>query len=219
MPSRWNLPSMRLSPRHRRARPGRRAPRPRSGCPPRSRRSRFLRVGIVVLRSISVVITPPRVSMPSDSGVTSSSSMSLTSPAQHAALDRGADRHHLVRVDALVRLLAEEVLDQLLDRRDAGRAADQHDLVDVLGVEPASFSAFLLGAIERWTRSSISCSSFGRVSLTFMCFGPDGVGRDERQVDLGLLAAATARSSPSRRPPSDAGSPSCPCRGRSPGPS
>ena len=37
-------------------------------------------VGMVVLRGMSVVITPPRVSMPSDSGVTSRSSMSLTSP-------------------------------------------------------------------------------------------------------------------------------------------
>ena len=32
------------------------------------------RAGIVVLRSMTFVITPPRVSMPSDSGVTSSSS-------------------------------------------------------------------------------------------------------------------------------------------------
>ena len=32
---------------------------------------------------------------------------------QHAGLDRGADRHHLVRVDALVRLLAEELLHRL----------------------------------------------------------------------------------------------------------
>ena len=37
-------------------------------------------VGIVVLRGISGVATPPRVSMPSVSGVTSSSSTSLTSP-------------------------------------------------------------------------------------------------------------------------------------------
>ena len=40
----------------------------------------LLRVGIVVLRSISFVNTPPSVSMPSDSGVTSSSSTSFTSP-------------------------------------------------------------------------------------------------------------------------------------------
>ena len=37
-------------------------------------------VGMVVLRSISLVMTPPSVSMPSDSGVTSSSRTSLTSP-------------------------------------------------------------------------------------------------------------------------------------------
>ena len=40
----------------------------------------LLRVGMVVLRSMSLVKTPPRVSMPRDSGVTSSSSTSFTSP-------------------------------------------------------------------------------------------------------------------------------------------
>ena len=38
------------------------------------------RVGMVVLRSMSLVITPPLVSMPSDSGVTSSNRTSFTSP-------------------------------------------------------------------------------------------------------------------------------------------
>ena len=45
----------------------------------------LLLVGMVVLRSMSRVITPPRVSMPSDSGVTSSSRTSLTSPASTPA--------------------------------------------------------------------------------------------------------------------------------------
>ena len=36
--------------------------------------------GMVVLRSMSLVITPPMVSMPRDRGVTSSSSRSFTSP-------------------------------------------------------------------------------------------------------------------------------------------
>ena len=88
-------------------------------------------VGIVVLRSISRVNTPPSVSMPSDSGVTSSSSTSLTSPCSTPRLDRGADGHDLVRVDALVRLLAEELLHDLLHLRHAGHAADQDDLVDL----------------------------------------------------------------------------------------
>ncbi len=38
------------------------------------------RVGMVVFRSMSTVDTPPRVSMPRESGVTSSSNRSLTSP-------------------------------------------------------------------------------------------------------------------------------------------
>ena len=88
-------------------------------------------VGMVVLRSMSLVMTPPRVSMPSDSGVTSRSRTSLTSPRQHAGLDGRADGDDLVRVDALVRLLAERDLDRLLDRRHARLAADEDDLVDV----------------------------------------------------------------------------------------
>ena len=40
---------------------------------------------MVVLRSMSLVMTPPSVSMPSDSGVTSRSRTSLTSPARTPA--------------------------------------------------------------------------------------------------------------------------------------
>ena len=42
-------------------------------------------VGIVVLRSMSVVMTPPRVSMPRESGVTSRRSRSFTSPERTPA--------------------------------------------------------------------------------------------------------------------------------------
>ena len=41
-------------------------------------------VGMVVFLVMSLVITPPRVSMPNDRGVTSSSSTSVTSPARTA---------------------------------------------------------------------------------------------------------------------------------------
>ena len=50
---------------------------------------------------------------------------------QHAGLDRGAHGDDLVRVDAGVRLLAEELLHDLADLGHAGHAADQDDLVDV----------------------------------------------------------------------------------------
>ena len=93
-----------------------------------------LLVGIVVLRSISLVITPPSVSMPSDSGRHVEQQHVLDVALQHAALDRGADRDHLVRVDALVRLPAEELLHRLLDLGHAGLAADQDHLLDVGGL-------------------------------------------------------------------------------------
>src|SRR5215211_537874 len=48
---------------------------------------------------------------------------------EHAGLDGGANRDYLIRVDALVGLLARELFDLLLYRRDTGRASDQYHLV------------------------------------------------------------------------------------------
>ena len=104
-------------------------------------------VGMVVLRSISFVNTPPLVSMPSESGVTSRSRTSLTSPLQHAALDGRADGDDLVRVDALVRVLADQLLDLLLHGGHAGHAADEDDVLDLRGVE-ARVGERLLGRAD-----------------------------------------------------------------------
>ncbi len=94
-----------------------------------------------MLRSISFVITPPLVSIPRVSGVTSSSSTSLTSPASTPAWIAGADRDHLVGVDALVGVLAGQLLDPLANRRHPGHAADQDHVVDrgVAGVVERPF--------------------------------------------------------------------------------
>jgi len=80
MPSRWNLPIVLLSPAIWRS--------PWTTCTSTvvwlssavENTSDFLD-GIVVLRSIRRVNTPPKVSIPSDNGVTSSRRTSLTSPA------------------------------------------------------------------------------------------------------------------------------------------
>jgi hypothetical protein len=53
---------------------------------------------------------------------------------QRGALNRGADRHHLVRVDAAVRLAPEELRDGVLDRGHAGHAADQDHVLDLVDV-------------------------------------------------------------------------------------
>ena len=72
---------------------------------------------------------------------------------EHAGLERGADRDDLVGVDALVGLLAaEQLLDQLGDRRHPGGAADEHDVVDLADVDAAVLEHRLerrLGAVEQ----------------------------------------------------------------------
>ena len=50
---------------------------------------------------------------------------------EHAALDGRADGDDFVRVDALVRLLADELARGLDDLRHAGHAADEHQFVDL----------------------------------------------------------------------------------------
>jgi hypothetical protein len=67
---------------------------------------------------------------------------------EHTGLDGRADGDDLVRVDPLVRILAEQLLDDLLDLRDARRAADQHHLVDVRRLD-AGVRQRLLGRADR----------------------------------------------------------------------
>ena len=127
--------------------------------------------------------------MPSDNGVTSSNSTSLTSPDKHRRLNRRADRNRFVRVDVLARFLAEEILDPRLHQRHPRLAADENHFVDVARLlTPASSSAVRHGAIVRSTSASTSDSSFARVSFCTRCFGPALVGRDVRQIHFGLLA-------------------------------
>ena len=90
-----------------------------------------LRVGIVVLRSISFVNTPPFVSMPSESGVTSRSRTSLTSPLSTPAWIAAPTATTSSGLTPLCGSLPMQLLDLLLHGRHAGHAADEHDVVDL----------------------------------------------------------------------------------------
>ena len=98
-------------------------------------------VGIVVLRSINRVNTPPNVSIPERQRCHVEQQDVLDLAFQNTALDGGADRHDLVRVDALVRLLAEQLLHNLLHLGHARQAADENDFVDLGSLQAASLSA------------------------------------------------------------------------------
>ena len=92
----------------------------------------LLRVGIVVLRSISLVNTPPRVSMPSDSGVTSSSSTSLTSPPSTPPCTAAPTATTSSGFTPLCGSLPNRSRTSSWTARHAGLAAHQHDFVDLL---------------------------------------------------------------------------------------
>ena len=122
-------------------------------------------VGIVVFFSISFVKTLPRVSMPSDSGVTSRSSTSFTSPertpdwmaAPMATTSSGftvlfgsfANNSWTAFCTAGILVCPPTSITSFMS--------------DVF--RPASLRACLQGAIVLSTRSSVSCSSFALVSV------------------------------------------------------
>ena len=89
------------------------------------------RVGIVVLRSMSLVITPPLVSMPSDSGVTSSSRTSLTSPLSTPAWMAAPTATTSSGLTDLFGSLPVSAEHELLHGGHAGRATDEDDVVDL----------------------------------------------------------------------------------------
>ena len=105
---------------------------------------------------------------------------------EHARLDRGADRDHFVGVDALVRLLAEQVLDDLLHARDARRSADEHDLVDLRRVEPGIRERLLGRADGLLQQVFDELLELRARQLHLQVLRPGLIRGDERQVDVGL---------------------------------
>ena len=112
---------------------------------------------------MSLVITPPLVSMPRLQRRDVEQQHVLDVAAQHAGLDRGADGDDLVGVDRLVRLLAGEALDEILHRGHAGGAADEDDVVEVaLARRRRPSSACSNGMRQRSIRSAVISWNFAR---------------------------------------------------------
>ena len=122
--------------------------------------------------SISGVATPPRVSIPSVSGVTSSKSTSVTSPARTAAW---MDAPMATASSGFTSRRASFLKKSATFFPTSGIRVWPPTRITSLISEtfrPASFSAVSTGPIVRSTRSSTRDSSLERVSLTTRCFGP-----------------------------------------------
>ena len=109
---------------------------------------------------------------------------------EDARLNRRADRNDFVWVHALVRLFIENLLDGLLDLRDTGRTAHEHDFVNVgrgqFRVAERLHDRFL-GPFDQVVDTAFE---FRSRDADLQVLRPGRVLRDERQVDRGRLLRA-----------------------------
>ena len=156
------------------------------------------RTGIVVLRSMILVITPPRVSTPSESGVTSSRSTSWTSPLSTPAWMAAPSA---TTSSGFTDMFGS--LPPVMPRTSACTAGIRVDPPTRItssmssAVTLASDIACLTGSRHRSTRSAVICSNFERMIVMVRCFGPSApavmngrltwVWLDRAELDLRLL--------------------------------
>ena len=108
---------------------------------------------------------------------------------EDAGLQGGADGDDLVRVHALVGLLAAgQLLDELGDGGHPGRAADEDDVVDLVDGDPGVLDDLLERRLGALSRSAVICWNCARVSFSSRCTGPFSV--IERYCSEMLVAVA-----------------------------
>jgi len=110
----------------------------------------------------------------------------LDIPGQDRALDGRAHGDDLVGVDPLVWVLTEDFLDDLLDAGHASRAADQDHLVDLSGFELGVLEGLEDRAAAAFEKAVGQLLELGAGDGHGHVLGARGIGRDERQVNVGL---------------------------------
>ena len=122
-------------------------------------------MGMVVLRSMSLVITPPLVSIPSESGVTSRRSTSLTSPTSTPAWTAAP---MATTSSGLTFLEGSRPAISLARSTTAGIRVEPPTRMTWSTsplVRPASFTAISNGFRQRSSRSVVSSWNFARLSV------------------------------------------------------
>eukprot|EP00982_Pelagococcus_subviridis_P014118 31307-Pelagococcus_subviridis.AAC.3 len=149
---------------------------------------------------MSFVMTPPSVSRPSDSGVTSRRTMSLTSPPRTPACTAAPSA---TTSSGLTDMFGSFPVSFFTSARTAGMRVEPPTRITSSISSSDSFasrSAFSTGTLQRVMRSSQSSSNLARVRLVSMCFGPSAVavmnGRemDAEGVDDSSIFAFSAAS-------------------------
>ena len=130
-------------------------------------------VGIVVFRSISLVMIPPLVSMPRLNGVTSSSRTSLTSPLSTPACRLAPSATTSSGFTLLLGSLP--LVSSRTTSETAGMRVEPPTMTiwSMSATEmPASLMTVANGALVRLSRSAVSSSNFARLSDSSRCIGP-----------------------------------------------
>ena len=133
-------------------------------------------VGMVVLDSMSLVITPPRVSIPSESGVTSRRSTSLTSPASTPPWIEAPIATTSSGLTLLLGSLPKKSLTicWIFGIRVEPPTRRTSSMSEVWS--PASLRAWRQGSMDLWKRLSQICSNLALVRVLTRCLGIPSTG-------------------------------------------
>ena len=159
------------------------------------------RNGSVALGSASV-LTPPRVSMPSESGVNIQQEHVLDFAFEHTGLDARADRHHFIRVNSLVRLFGGTEIWRF--PRRAACVSSRPTITSSSAssaVQPASWlKQFFTGGIMRSKKILTKLFHFGPGKFEADVFGAGGIGGYKWQTDVVFSRCWRVRSWPFQPP-------------------
>ena len=133
-----------------------------------------LRTGMVVLRSIITVMTLPIVSTPKESGVTSRSRISFTSPLKTPAwiaAPIATTSSGLTPLCGSLPPVSPRTKSWIIGIRL--EPPTKTTSFSSLAFIPASFNAASKGVLQRLTKSPVICSNLARVNFSCKCFGPE----------------------------------------------
>lgn len=92
--------------------------------------------------------------------------------SQNTTLNSSTDCYSFVRVNVFTRLFTKELSNFLLNHWHTSLTTNEDNVVDIRYGQASVLQCNFQRSMERFTRSSTRLSSFARVTLMFMCFGP-----------------------------------------------